>query len=49
MAVICLSLLLVLPAGCYHYRVYGKQVPIGSEPKQATLWSSIWGTRHHVL
>jgi hypothetical protein len=44
LAVTCLGLLLVFQAGCYHYRVYGKQVPVGSEAKQATLWSSIWGT-----
>lgn len=45
----CLSLLLVLQTGCYHYRVYGKEVPVGSEAKQATLWSSIWGTRQQNI
>ena len=49
LAVMCLSLLLVLQAGCYHYRVYGKEVPVGSEAKQETLWSSVWGTRQQNI
>ena len=45
LAVVCLGLLLGGQTGCYHYRVYGEQVPVGSEAKRATLWSSLWGTR----
>ena len=44
LAVGCLSLLLGLQTGCYHYRVSGEEVPVGSEAKQTTLWSSLWGT-----
>jgi hypothetical protein len=49
LAVLCLSLLLGLQTGCYHYRVYGEQVPVGSEAKRATLWSSLWGTRQQNI
>ena len=49
LAVGCLSLLLVVQTGCYHYRVYGEQVPVGSEAKQETLWSSLWGTRQQNI
>ena len=49
LAVLCLSLLLGAQTGCYHYRVYGEEVPVGSEAKQATLWSSLWGTRQQNI
>ena len=49
LAVWCLSLLLGVQTGCYHYRVYGEQVPVGSEAKRATLWSSLWGTRQQNI
>ena len=45
----CLSLLLGVQTGCYHYRVSGEDVPVGSEAKQATLWSSLWGTRQQNI
>ena len=45
----CLSLLLGVQTGCYHYRVSGEDVPAGSEAKQATLWSSLWGTRQQNI
>lgn len=49
LAVGCLSLLLGLQTGCYHYRVSGEEVPVGSEAKQTTLWSSLWGTRQQNI
>lgn len=49
LAVWGLSLLLGLQTGCYHYRVYSDQVPVGSEAKQAILWSSLWGTRQQNI
>ena len=49
LAVGCLSLLLGLQTGCYHYRVSGEDVPVGSEAKQATLWSSLWGARQQNI
>ena len=49
LAVGCLSLLLGLQTGCYHYRVSGEEVPVGSEAKQSTLWSSLWGTRQQNI
>jgi len=49
LAVGCLSLLLGIQAGCYHYRVSSEAVPVGSEAKQATLWSSLWGTRQQNI
>jgi hypothetical protein len=49
LAVGCLSLLLGLQTGCYHYRVSGEEVPVGSEAKQATLWSSLWGTQQQNI
>lgn len=49
LAVGCLSLLLGLQTGCYHYRVSGEDVPVGSEAKQTTLWSSLWGTRQQNI
>ena len=49
LAVGCLSLLLGVQTGCYHYRVSGEDVPVGSEAKQATLWSSLWGTRQQNI
>jgi hypothetical protein len=49
LAVGCLSLLLGLQTGCYHYRVAGEEVPVGSEAKQTTLWSSLWGTRQQNI
>ena len=44
-----LSLLLAVQSGCYHYRVYGEQVPVGSEARQATLWSSVWGMQQQNI
>jgi hypothetical protein len=49
LAVLCLSFLLGVQTGCYHYRVYGEEVPVGSEAKRATLWSSLWGTRQQNI
>jgi len=49
LAVLCLNLLLGVQTGCYHYRVYGEQVPVGSEAKRATLWSSLWGARQQNI
>lgn len=49
LTVLGLSLLLAVQTGCYHYRVYGEQVPVGSEAKQETLWSSLWGTRQQNI